>query len=372
MTRSDQPGAEQPCGSREGQWSLAEIEADFARREARLRCRAVSLRRPTRREFLVTVAAGVAATAAVSAMSGAASAAPAAAALPPLPVAAALPRSRVVVITQAEKELFLKGYAVNPPVIRQMLDRALVELFGSRTEAEAWRQVGHEDDLVAVKHNSIGKPGLESHAEINDVVAAQLAAQAKVNAQRIVVVDRTLPAPYNEFSDPFTLPSRKLETRLRRLYTDHATAIVNVSILKSHFSTGLSAALKNHLGSINNPASYHGWEADRMPLSIPELNALPPIRTKTRLAIIDAIRPLFAGGPSDAPEYRWNFGGLIVSRDPVAASATGLRILEKRRAEFQKKEWPLEAARLMMAHAQKIGLGNADADRIDLVEVKLG
>jgi uncharacterized protein (DUF362 family) len=181
-----------------------------------------------------------------------------------------------------------------------------------------------------------------------------------------------LPPPYNELSDPFTLPSRKLQTRLRRLYTDQATAIVNVSVLKAHFSEGLSAAMKNHLGSINNPAAYHGWEPDRMPLSVPELNALPPLRAKTRLVIIDAIRPLFAGGPVDDPQYRWDYRGLIVSTDPVAAEAVGLRILEARRAEFRKKDWPMTAARLMLAHAQEISLGNAAPDRIDLVEAKMG
>jgi hypothetical protein len=61
-----------------------------------------------------------------------------------------------------------------------------------------------------------------------------------------------------------------------------------------------------------------------------------------------------------------------VSTDPVAAEAVGLRILEARRAEFRKKDWPMTAARLMLAHAQEIGLGNADADRIDLVEAKMG
>jgi hypothetical protein len=56
----------------------------------------------------------------------------------------------------------------------------------------------------------------------------------------------------------------------------------------------------------------------------------------------------------------------------VAAEAVGLRILEAKRAEVRKKEWPMTAARLMVAHAQKIGLGQADPARIDLVEIKMG
>jgi hypothetical protein len=381
-----------------GHLSLAEIAADFARREAALACRARAAGL-TRREFLQVLAAGAAVAGAATLRAAESTPPPSSPPLsspprerrdsaPPSPPAAPAfaeasadrpatvsnpapaGRSRIVVVTHPE--VILKEYRVNPPVIRQMLDRALMELTGANTETEAWKKIGRADDFVAVKHNSIGRPTLHSHTEINDAVAAQLAAAAQVNPDRILVVDRMLPPPYNELSDPFTLPSRKLQTRLRRLYTDQATAIVNVSVLKAHFSEGLSAAMKNHLGSVNNPAAYHGWEPDRMPRSIPELNALPPIRAKTRLAIIDAIRPLFAGGPTDESQYRWDYRGLIVSTDPVAAEAVGLRILEARRAEFRKKDWPMTAARLMLAHAQEIGLGNADADRIDLVEAKMG
>ena len=337
--------------------SLAGICADFARREARLARRAAAAGL-SRREFLQMLAAGAAAATVASAWPRGASA------------AEALPRSRVVLVTHPE--VLLKEYRVNPPIVRQMLDRALVELTGKRTEAEAWQAVGREDDFVAIKHNSIGAPTLHSHTEINDAVSAQLAAGAKVKPERILVVDRDIPAPYNELSPPLTLPSRGLKTHLRRLYTDQATAIVNVTVLKAHFGDGLSEAMKNHLGSVNNPGAFHGWEPDRLPHSLPELSALEPLRRKTRLVIIDAIRPLFAGGPADNPDYRWDYRGLIVATDPVAASAVGLRILEEKRAAVRGKDWPMTAARQMMAYAQSIGLGNAGPDRIDLVRANMG
>ena len=280
------------------------------------------------------------------------------------------PRSRVVVVTHPE--VLIREYRVNPPVVREMLDRALVELTGARTEKDAWRSFGRDTDLLAVKHNSIGAPTLHSHTEINDAIVQQMEAQVGLSAERIIVADRRLPEAYREFSDPFTLPSNRLETCLRRLYTDHATGIVNVSVLKSHYGEGISAALKNHLGSVNNPARYHGWEPERMPRSLPELNALEPIRTKTRLCIVDAIRPLYAAGPADAPQYRWDYQGLIVGTDPVAVTAVGIRILEAKRAESVGKEWPMTAAREMVAYAQRIGLGNADPTRIDLAEARMG
>jgi hypothetical protein len=389
--------------SAEGQHSLDEIMADFARLERRAqaagrtaceqavapgeqpwRAQAAGL---TRRDFLQAAAVGAAVGAMASAglaaelPAGAATGSSGKAAAPsptkspavatPVAAAATPPaaRSRVIVVTHPE--VILKDYRVNPPTIRQMIDRAMVELTGKATPAEAWAAIGRADDVFAIKHNSIGRPTLESHAEINEAVAAQLVAAAKVDVKSIFIVDRDIPAPLNELSEPFTLPTRSLQTRLRRLYTDKATAIVNVSVLKSHYDTGMSAALKNHLGSVNNPAAFHGWEKDHLPRSLPELSALPPIRTKTRLVIIDAIKPLFAGGPADDPQYRWDYKSLIVSTDPVAASAVGMRILEEKRAAFRGKEWPMTAARDMFAYAQSIGLGNADADRIDLVRANM-
>ncbi|KPK43396.1 MAG: hypothetical protein AMK72_13365 [Planctomycetes bacterium SM23_25] len=309
----------------------------------------------TRRELLALLAAGASA-AVCGAGAWAAAGEP-------------LPKSRVVLVTHPE--VILKDYRVNPPIVRQMLDRALVELTGQRTESQAWAAVARPDDCVAVKHNSIGRPTLHSHTEINDVLASRLTGEAKVDPKRIHVVDRSLPPPHNELSEPFTLPSSGLKTRLRRLYTDVATAVINVSVLKAHFGDGISAAMKNHLGSVNNPAAFHGWEPDRMPKSLPELNALGPLREKTRLVIIDAIRPLFAGGPADDPQYRWDLHSLVVATDPVAATAVGMRMLEAHRASVRGKAWPMTAARQMVAWGQIIGLGNADPDRIDLVRADM-
>ncbi len=356
MAHLDDRGAEpvRSVSPPTGHLTLAGICADFARRHAAFVRRAAP-RGITRREMLASMAAGASAAACVA---GALAAA-----------AKALPKSRVVVVTHPE--VIIRDYRVNPPVLRQMLDRALVDLTGKATESEAWAAVARSDDFVAVKHNSIGRPTLHSHTEINDVVASRLASEAKVNPKRVLVADRVLPPPYDELSEPFTLPSSGLKTRLRRLYTDAATAVVNVSVLKAHFSGGLSAAMKNHLGSVNNPAAYHGWQPGRMPKSLPELNALDPLRKKTRLVIVDAVRPLFAGGPADNPDYRWDLRRLIVTTDPVAASAVGMRLLEKQRAAVRGKPWPLTAARQMVAWGQVIGLGNADPDRIDLVQADM-
>jgi hypothetical protein len=59
-----------------------------------------------------------------------------------------------------------------------------------------------------------------------------------------------------------------------------------------------------------------------------------------------------------------------VSTDPVAADATGLRILEARRREFFGKDQPFEVPPKHIAVAEeKFGLGVADPARIDLVKL---
>jgi len=367
--REDPPAGPTDRARTGGHLTVRQMVADFARREADL-CRRAADEGLSRREFLAALAAATAATGLTAASAARALAAEASAADAGSAAATPPQKSRVVVVTHPE--VIIKDYRVNPPIVRAMLDRAVLELTGRRTEPQAWAEVAREGDFVAIKHNTMHRPTLHSHPEIHNAVTERLTKTGGVDPDRILAVDRRLPEPYDDLSEPFTLPSRNLKTRLRRLYTEAATAVVNVSVLKTHYGEGISAALKNHLGSVNNPSAYHGWEPGRMPRSLPELNALEPLRTKTRLVVIDAVRPLYAGGPVDDPNYRWDFSGLIVSRDPVAADAVGIRVLEARRAEVRGKPWPMDPARAMVAWGQHIGLGHADPDLIDRVDVDMG
>jgi hypothetical protein len=56
----------------------------------------------------------------------------------------------------------------------------------------------------------------------------------------------------------------------------------------------------------------------------------------------------------------------------VAATAVGIDLLEKKRAEVRGKEWPMTAARQMVAYGQTIGLGSAESGRIDVVRADMG
>ncbi|MDD4052357.1 MAG: DUF362 domain-containing protein [candidate division Zixibacteria bacterium] len=158
--------------------------------------------------------------------------------------------------------------------------------------------------------------------------------------------------------------SGKANSRVTRILTDMADHSVNMPILKDHSIAGLSAGMKNMYGAVSNPNKYHG---DNCSPYAADVNNLAPIRTKHRLTIIDAIRVQYDNGPGFDPEHLYDYGGLILSVDPVAADRVGLEILEHVRAR-NKRPSLAEAGREVkyLAAAEKIGLGTADMSRIEL------
>jgi hypothetical protein len=81
--------------------------------------------------------------------------------------------------------------------------------------------------------------------------------------------------------------------------------------------------------------------------------------------------PFHGVGPHHyAKEYTWEYKGLILSLDPVAADATGLRILLAKHKEFFGDDRPLQ----MNPHHIQLAdtrhhLGVSDPARIELVKL---
>jgi uncharacterized protein (DUF362 family) len=140
---------------------------------------------------------------------------------------------------------------------------------------------------------------------------------------------------------------------------------VNVTVLKDHSLAGISSALKNMYGAIHNPNKYH--DNNCSPFCAHVFN-LEPIRTKTRLNVIDAYRVQYQGGPGYRSNYIDYYGGILLSTDPVAVDAIGMEIVEN----FRKKHGMQSLAEdgrpvRYLEPAQEIGLGVADREKIDLV-----
>jgi uncharacterized protein (DUF362 family) len=296
-------------------------------------------------------------------------AAPAGEKVPPAK-AAAVQKSRVVVVTHPE--VIVREYQANRAALEKMIERAVRELAGPVSAQKAWQALATDADRVSMKVTRAAGPTLCTHSEIGDYLARRLAEVCHVESGKIRIWDRSdLNDSELELSEPYTLPSRQIQTRLRAALVKDVTCIINLPVMKMHTGTGTSLALKNHFGSINNPSALHGWERGEMWKSIAELNALEPIRTRTRLVLCDATRPLYNDGPEDNPKYRWTFGGIVAGRDPVAVESVCLDILEKKREEVHGSPWPCTDGRKVVAWAQKIGLGQADKSKIDLVTVAL-
>jgi len=273
---------------------------------------------------------------------------------------------------------------LDPAVARAMLGRGLMELTGAGDPSAALiaiiPAVSDPSQRYAIKVNAVN-PTLPSHPVVVGALVELLVA-AGASATSIVVFDREdgeleragfvvgdgpaaavrgtdhEPDGYGEpvpLTDATVRPARLLDA------VDH---VINVPVLKQHEMTGMTGALKNHFGSIDRPQSLHGRARDCSP-GIAEVAALPAIRDKTRLVVMDAAFATYRGGLMGAPEVAPLT--LALGIDPVAVDTVGQEIVNARRARDGLD--PLVARHLLDAAAR--GLGVADLARIDRVDVTL-
>lgn len=305
--------------------------------------------------------------------------------------------SRVVLVR--DSRVIDSSGKVQQPLLQEMLDRALTSLTGKSTIGDAWRQFVKPGEVIGLKLNANSAshlrgseltthfPALTSAvlsgfekagiAEENvvlwersdeELASTGLAIQKDPGALRVLgtrVSSRGSGGP-GFSSESFPVGSRS--SRVSRIASEMCTALINVPVLKDHGLTGITGALKNHYGSIENPNQYHANNGTNP--GVAEVNAIPVIREKQRLVLFDALLGVYNGGPRWQRQYAWPYGGILVGTDPVATDAVALMILdEKRRAEGMSSVVPRAA---FLGAAEALGLGTRDRDQIDLVEIILG
>ncbi|MEW5925262.1 MAG: DUF362 domain-containing protein [Candidatus Zixiibacteriota bacterium] len=161
----------------------------------------------------------------------------------------------------------------------------------------------------------------------------------------------------------------KANSLVTRILTDMVDSNINLPVLKDHSIAGLSGGLKNMFGAINNPNKYH---ADNCSPFAAHVSALEPIKSKNRLVILDAVRVQYHMGPGYDSRYIHQYGGLIMSVDPIAGDRVALEILEHIRA-IHNMPTLKDAGRPVhyLDEAEKISLGVADMTRISISVVQL-
>jgi hypothetical protein len=124
--------------------------------------------------------------------------------------------------------------------------------------------------------------------------------------------------------------------------------------------------MKDHFGTVDRPERYHQTISG----TIAELNALAPIKERTRLIIGDMLSIVGAG----SGEWSSAVAGdsILMSFSPVSHDTVGLQVYED--ALTPEGPDPETASRLAapwLEHAVALGVGTDDLDHIDLVEVHL-
>jgi len=267
-----------------------------------------------------------------------------------LPAAAAGPaaekvKSRVVLIR--EPRVLTASGSVDAAVLEKMMDQAMCALFEVKTPPEAWRRIAGPKDVVGIKTN-IWRP-LPTPPALEQHIAARLRAVG-VPPAAIAADDRGV---------------------LENPVFQKSTVLVNVRPMRTHHWSGLGTCLKNHIMFTPEPWAYHSNSCEHLG----KVWELPPVKGKTRLNILVMLTPLFHGtGPHHySPEFIWPYAGLIVSQDPVAADATGARIIQAQRNRHFGGERPISPPPLHIAAADtRYQLGQSRPERIQLIRLGAG
>jgi uncharacterized protein (DUF362 family) len=315
-----------------------------------------------------------------------------------------------------------KSVANNVPetkALERMLQRSMLALTGASTVEDAWGMFVQPGKVIGLKVNPVAGKLLSTSPEIVHVIISQLE-KAGISRKDIVLWDRrefelhevgftadNFPgvrivgteckddkgsfydaagrlygeeridkdwyywADVEDHYDAETLPYMINEGKysyFSRLCTRDVDTIINIPILKNAGPT-VTLCMKNlAFGAISNTQRLHKqlWAE-----TCAEVPAFPPLRDKVVLNIVDGIRGCYNGGPAANAQFIKEYNLLLVGTDPVAVDRIGYEIILKDRLEkkVQKEESP--RGRAFMDMSEKLGLGVAERDKIELERITL-
>ena len=293
-------------------------------------------------------------------------------------------KSRVAIARDPE---VWRGKHLREKSVAELLDKAMVAAFGVSDPREAWEGLFSSSETVGIKVNCLAGRHMSTHQELVWAIVERLK-DIGIAGRRIIVWDRL-----NKDLEKAGYKLRFHGGDVRVYGNDHAgyyptlfswgevgslvsnvavrecDALINVPILKDHGIVGVTIALKNYFGAIHNPNKYHNDVGDPY---VADANMIPPLRTKTRLIVCDALMAQCDGGPPFMPQWAWKYNGLLVSTDPVALDTVGWKIIEDRRREVglpSLKEAKREPTYIATAGDRVHRLGQHDWSRIQTVEI---
>ena len=273
------------------------------------------------------------------------------------------------------------GDTLQPEALRQMLDVSITKLTGLPDAISAWRALFAPNERIAIKVNTLQYGSFWTHVPLVMAVAERLQA-AGVPAGQIIVYDRSS----NDLArGGFTInkdgpavrcygTDLNYESRWKIADTRiglsnillNCDALINIPILKTHSmdGAGMSFALKNHYGTFDQPQNFH---YDKLLQGLPQLNALPPIKERTRLIVGDALKIV-----KDSWYSAFDSDFICMSFDPVAHDALGLQVLNAVQEANGSATGPTrQRADAWLKNAAALGLGTDQMANIEFLEETL-
>src|SRR3984893_3408017 len=327
-------------------------------------------------------------------------------------------RGRVVAVEHPGS--IIDGHYQAEPV-KQMMRKGMSDLTGAGW-VDAWRLFVQPGDVVGIKVNPVGAPHVVSAPEVVREIIAGLNA-AGIKNKDIVVYDRYraqffkvgfdkwLPEGVRTSSaaedyedvqqgiegyDPdhymdmaLTLPGYDIHNlTARRSYaarfiTREVNKLINLPVLKDHQSAGVTLALKNMShGLVNNVCRSHNTvTANACGSFIPAVVAMPVIRNKAVLHILDGIKGLYHGGPGAKPQFVWEHHTMYFATDPVALDRMTWKAIDEQRLAVGMKriadDKPDQFSTFLNRQPEHIeiagalGLGEWDEKKIELRRINL-
>lgn len=329
-----------------------------------------------------------------------------------------------VVSLASDRAIDAESERVSPDVVRAMMAEGMRALTGDADARDSWARLFQPSDVVGIKVNCSGAPGIMSTPEVVAEIVRNLNAvgvppgniwiyERFRNQMDAVGYDRfTPPGVHIEAAedrrgallryDPLTyvevnfFGEEDTRSNLIRLVSERFTKIINVPNMKDHGASGVTGCLKNiAYGDFSNVARSHRDAKTHTRTFIGTLASVEPLRSRTVLQVMDGLRGVWHGGPfSPTRRFRFYPKRMMFGTDPVAIDRLLIDIIDgKRKAEGAVSVWDrdpkyLAAARSRLPqddpnrnnfirepghieYAARFGLGVYDREAIRVQEIAL-
>lgn len=304
--------------------------------------------------------------------------------------------------------------------VREAVNKGLHALTGEKDTAKAWLQFVSPGDKIGLKVNPIGGKLLSTRPEVVDIILEGLKS-AGIPPADIIIWDRRLfqlhdagftkerfpelqivgtemKGPNDDFYDengelwardnidrdyfkytadvemaynkdmlPYMINEGK-DSFFTKIVTRECSKIINIPVLKNA-GPSVTLCLKNlSYGSLSNTSRLHRiWNQ-----SVAEPVAVPCLRDKVVLNIVDGLKACYDKGPGANAQFIWDANQIMVGTDPVAVDTVGYEYMIRERMRRGIQQLEDKARREFLYIAQDLKLGIADRENINLQEIKLG